>query len=236
MSPNEHLENVDDDDETEKEKKDDKKDDEKENDDEKKDETGSMETRKVKLQTPIPSPTRPPRINLSPDKTLSHELAVTVSPFTSTTSKVKSKFKAKSKAKSTSIKSKILPVVHEILDKINNIAPKMTVSKTNEIIKEALPRLVDLAVTRDREIAPTNVPEIISKEFAAHAPRIIAKLFQKHMQNTTLNLYPTTSSSTATTSTADLQHQLYLTMKSNHQDQAADTELWDIFKAKFEKS
>ncbi|GJT20685.1 hypothetical protein Tco_0890622 [Tanacetum coccineum] len=56
------------------------------------------------------------------------------------------------------------------------------------------------------------------------------------MQNTTLNLYPTISSSTATTSTADLQHQLYLSMKSNSQDQAVDLELWDILKAKFEKS
>ncbi|GKG34067.1 hypothetical protein Tco_0434226, partial [Tanacetum coccineum] len=41
------------------------KDDEKENDDEKTDETCSMETRKEKMQTPIPSPTRSHRKNLS---------------------------------------------------------------------------------------------------------------------------------------------------------------------------
>ncbi|GKA73423.1 hypothetical protein Tco_0779725 [Tanacetum coccineum] len=75
----------------------------------------------------------------------------------------------------------------------------ITVAKTNEMIKEAVPRLVDLA-------------------------------------NTVLNLYPTTSSSTATTSTADLQHQLYLTMKTNLQDQLADPKLWEILKAKFETS
>ncbi|GJU60031.1 retrovirus-related pol polyprotein from transposon TNT 1-94 [Tanacetum coccineum] len=204
-SHKEHPENYDDDeDETEKEKKNDKNDDEKANDDENKNETGSMETMKKKMQTPIPSPTRSPRTNLSSDRTLSQELTATVSPSTD--------------------------------DVINNIAPEMMVSKTNEMIKEALPRLVDLAVTRDREIALTNVPEIISKEFTAHAPGIIAELFQIHMQNTTLNLYPTTSSSTATTSTDDLQHQLYLKMKLNHQDQAAGPELWDILKAKFEKS
>ncbi|GJZ66106.1 hypothetical protein Tco_0622802 [Tanacetum coccineum] len=111
----------------------------------------------------------------------------------------------------------------------------MTVAKTNEMIKEAIPRLVDLAVTRDREIAPTNVLGLISKEFTTHAPGIITDLFQKHMQNTTLNLYPTTSSSNATTSTTDIQHQLYLTTKSNPQHQAVDPELWDILTAKFEK-
>ncbi|GJU32054.1 hypothetical protein Tco_1175643 [Tanacetum coccineum] len=46
------------------------------------------------------------------------------------------------------------------------------------------------------------------------------------MQNTTLNLYPTTS-----LSTADLQQQLYLNMKSKPQDQVADPELWKILKA-----
>nr|GEV13574.1 hypothetical protein [Tanacetum cinerariifolium] len=53
--------------------------------------------------------------------------------------------------------------------------------------------------------------------------------------NTTLNLYPTTTSSTIDISTTDLQHQLYLNMKSKPQDQAADPELWEILKSKFEK-
>ncbi|GJS77879.1 retrovirus-related pol polyprotein from transposon TNT 1-94 [Tanacetum coccineum] len=55
------------------------------------------------------------------------------------------------------------------------------------------------------------------------------------MQNTTLNLYPTTNPSTAKISTVDLQHQLYLKMKSKPQDLAADLELWEILKTKFEK-
>nr|GEY24914.1 hypothetical protein [Tanacetum cinerariifolium] len=75
-------------------------------------------------------------------------------------------------------------------------------------------------VNEDREIAPTNIPELISKEFATHGPKIIEELFQKHMQNTTLNLYPTTSSSTA-----NLQQWLYSNMKSKPQDQAAVLEL-----------
>ncbi|GKF26834.1 hypothetical protein Tco_0082728 [Tanacetum coccineum] len=99
-----------------------------------------------------------------------------------------------------------------------------------------MPRLVDLVVTKDREITPTNLPELISKEFAAHGPKMNEELFRKHMQNTTLNLYPTSStpsSSTAIISTADLQYQLYLNMKSKPQEQAADPELWEILKAKF---
>ncbi|GJS84850.1 hypothetical protein Tco_0751391 [Tanacetum coccineum] len=99
--------------------------------------------------------------------------------------------------------------IREVLDHCNNVVLELTFAKTNEMLKEEIPRLVNLAVNHDREIAPTN--------------------------NTTLNLYPTTSSTTATTSTNDMQHQLYLTMKSNAQDQAVDPELWDILKAKFEK-
>nr|GEU95635.1 hypothetical protein [Tanacetum cinerariifolium] len=78
-SHKEHSENVDDDDDddkTEKEKKDDIKNDEKANDEEKKDETGSMETRKEKMQTPISSPTRSLRKNISLDKTLSKKLSI----------------------------------------------------------------------------------------------------------------------------------------------------------------
>nr|GEU78544.1 hypothetical protein [Tanacetum cinerariifolium] len=221
------------DDSDDSEKKYDKKDDEKENDDEKKDETSSMKTRKEKMQTPIHSPTRSPRKNLSSYKTLSQEFTATVSPSAATTSNVK-KSKAKRKARSTSTISKILP--GKVLDHCNNIVPELTFAKTNEMLKQESPRLVNLAVNQDREIAPTNLPELISKEFATHAPGIITELFQKYMQNTILNLYPTTSSSTDATSTADLQHRLYLTMKIKLQDQTDDPELWEILKAKFEKS
>ncbi|GJR09216.1 hypothetical protein Tco_0791868 [Tanacetum coccineum] len=46
------------------------------------------------------------------------------------------------------------------------------------------------------------------------------------MQNTTLNLYPTTRSSNAETSTDDIQYQLYLTMKTKPQDHAVDPETY----------
>ncbi|GJT01058.1 hypothetical protein Tco_0822227 [Tanacetum coccineum] len=80
--------------------------------------------------------------------------------------------------------------IREVLDHCNTVVPELTFAKINEMLKEEISRLVNLA-------------------------------------NTTLNLYPTTSSSKATTSTVDMQHQLYLTMKSNLQDQAADPEHHD---------
>ncbi|GJT20684.1 hypothetical protein Tco_0890621 [Tanacetum coccineum] len=91
----EEIDDDDDDDKTKKEKKYDKKDDDKVNDDEKTDETGSMETRKEKMQTQIPSPTRSLRKSLSSDKTLSQELMKNVSQSAATTSRVKQKSKLK---------------------------------------------------------------------------------------------------------------------------------------------
>ncbi|GJT55231.1 retrovirus-related pol polyprotein from transposon TNT 1-94 [Tanacetum coccineum] len=155
--------------------------------------TGSMETRNEQMQTPIPTPTRSPRKDLSSDKTISEELTAKVSPTTATTSKDYSKLK--SKRGFTSNKTKILPrsIVgmgrRRVPDHCNDVVPEMTFEKTNEMIIEEMQR-----------------------------------------PNTTLNLYPTTSSSTAETSTAALQHQLYLNMKSKPQDQPADPELWEILK------
>ncbi|GKA60981.1 copia protein [Tanacetum coccineum] len=132
--------------------------------------TGSMETRNKQMQTQVPTPTRSLR-----------------------------------KDPRTKARKDLLPTrqrffrIREVLDHCNNVVPEMTFAKTNVMIKEEIPRLVNLAVNNDREIVPTN--------------------------NTTLNLYPTTSSSTTDISTADLQHQLYLNMKSKPQYQAADLEL-----------
>ncbi|GJU60455.1 hypothetical protein Tco_1238221 [Tanacetum coccineum] len=157
--------------------------------------TGSMEIRKDHKQTTIPSPTRSPKNVSSSDKIVFEELTATVSPTTATTSKIR-----------------------EVLDHCNKVVPDVTFAKTKEMITQEMSRLVNLAVNKDREVDPINAKEMIAKEFATHGPKMIEELFRKHMQNTTLNLYPTTSSSTARKSTADLQHQLYLNMKSNPQD------------------
>ncbi|GJS97872.1 hypothetical protein Tco_0819042 [Tanacetum coccineum] len=119
-SHKEHLNNVNDDDENiEKEMKDDEIEKEEKNDDvEKTNEVvkekdndegalGSMEFRNEKMQTPIPTPTRSPRTDLSSDKTISEELTTIVSPTTATTSKVSST--PKRKKRFILYKTKILP-------------------------------------------------------------------------------------------------------------------------------
>ncbi|GKB61905.1 hypothetical protein Tco_0918091 [Tanacetum coccineum] len=53
------------------------------------------------------------------------------------------------------------------------IVLELTVTKTNEIIKKEMPRLVKLVVDKDREVSHVDVFGMVSKEFAAHAPKII---------------------------------------------------------------
>ncbi|GJU35109.1 hypothetical protein Tco_1183463 [Tanacetum coccineum] len=187
-----------------------------------------MEIRKEQKQRLIPSPTRSPRNVSSSQKIVFEELTTHVSPTTATTSKDSSITKHKKQSISFS-------KIRETLDHCNKVVPDVTFAKTKEMITQEMPRIVNLAVNKDREVDPINAKEIIAKEFATHIPKMIEELFRKHMQNTTLNLYPTTSSPTAAKSSADLQQQLYLNMKSRPQDQAANPELWEILKAKFEK-
>nr|GEZ08572.1 hypothetical protein [Tanacetum cinerariifolium] len=188
-SHKENLEVVDDDDNVnEKEKQDESKDDsiektddvaeEKDNDDHTDRTlvgtyaTCSIETRNKQMQTPIPTPNRSLRKELSLDKTILEELTAPVSPTTATTSK------SKSKRGFTSNRTKILPrsitgmcgrrgqihthiktefVTHElfmgkireVIDHCNNVVLELTVAKTNEIIKEEMARL------RYGESAPT---------------------------------------------------------------------------------
>ncbi|GJT30318.1 hypothetical protein Tco_0910593 [Tanacetum coccineum] len=81
-------------------------------------------------------------------------------------------------------------------------------------------------VKKDREIFENVVPELVLKEFATYAPKIIEELFKRHMKNKVLNVHPTISISTAKT-TAGLKQQLYLKMKTYLQAQPADPEMWD---------
>ncbi|GJT05947.1 hypothetical protein Tco_0840409 [Tanacetum coccineum] len=175
--------------------------------------SGSQEIRKEQKQTPTPSPIRSLRNDLSSDKTISEELADTVTPTTATSSKTPLTTRQK---KSFTAKIRRLPGI----------------TNTNEMLKKEMPRLVELAVNKDREVSHVDISSMVSKEFAVHGPKLIEELFEKHMQNTSLNLYPKTKSSTATTSSADLQQQLYLSMKTKPQDQAADLEIWELLKAK----
>ncbi|GKE75496.1 hypothetical protein Tco_1537537, partial [Tanacetum coccineum] len=84
-------------------------------------------------------------------------------------------------------------------------------------------------IIQERDAFQAEVPVLISKEFVDHEPKIIEELFKIHMNNNVIQVHPTTSASTSTTS-VDLQQQLYLKMKSNLHDQATDPSLWDVLK------
>ncbi|GKA62890.1 hypothetical protein Tco_0762409 [Tanacetum coccineum] len=60
------------------------------------------------------------------------------------------------------------------------------------------------------------------KEFADNAPKMIEELFQSYIQNNAITFHPATISSTVTSSSTDLQHQLYWKIKRSIQDQAED--------------
>ncbi|GKB11692.1 hypothetical protein Tco_0845615 [Tanacetum coccineum] len=115
--------------------------------------TSSQETRKEKMQTPIPSPTRSPGYVSSSDKTISEELTATVSPTTATTSNshIQNKFVTQ---------EFFMEKMKEGLHHCNTVVPELTVAKTNEMIKEEMPRLVKLAVDKDREISPVDISDM----------------------------------------------------------------------------
>ncbi|GJW79580.1 hypothetical protein Tco_0143555 [Tanacetum coccineum] len=86
----------------------------------------------------------------------------------------------------------------------------IALNATNDIIKDSLKRVVVDTVIQERD--------------------------SLQAENNLITVHPTTSTSNATTTSVDLQQQLYLKMKRNLQDQADDPELWDVLKRKFEKS
>ncbi|GKD26777.1 hypothetical protein Tco_1232991 [Tanacetum coccineum] len=67
--------------------------------------------------------------------------------------------------------------IQEVLQCCDKIIPELKVTKTNEMLKKEMPRLVKLAVNKDREVSPVDISGMVSKEFAAHGPKLIEELF-----------------------------------------------------------
>nr|GEX25620.1 transposase, mutator type [Tanacetum cinerariifolium] len=85
-------------------------------------------------------------------------------------------------------------------------------------------------IIQERNAFQSEVPILISKVFNAHAPKIIEVIFKHYVQTNVIQVHPMTTTSTDTTSSAELQQQMYLRMNSNFQDQANDLTLWDLLK------
>ncbi|GJR56381.1 hypothetical protein Tco_1406902 [Tanacetum coccineum] len=103
-------------------------------------------------------------------------------------------------------------------------------------IENNLRPCIAATIIEDRDAFCSEVPNLVFQEFNAQAPKIIEDLFNNYVQSNVIKVHPTTTTSTKTTSLADLQHQLYLKMKRSLQDQANDLALWEVLKCKFEKS
>ncbi|GJR34638.1 hypothetical protein Tco_1210322 [Tanacetum coccineum] len=92
------------------------------------------------------------------------------------------------------------------------------------------PELVDM-MTKMRE----EVPDLVSQEFNAQAPKIIEDLFKNYVQSNVIQVHPTTTTSTETISSVDLQQKLYFKMKRSLQDQANDMAYHDLHSPKTTK-
>ncbi|GKC11816.1 hypothetical protein Tco_1008598, partial [Tanacetum coccineum] len=238
---------VDDDDDKEREKKD--------------DEIGSLEIKNEETQKIIPILLSSPRKILSSDKKTFQELTDIVSNPTISTSKhstvkkrISSKYshlpgvlrmmcmcqgymiqdmemKCVTTAKFWETHNKIDDILHEVV-------PQTTENVTNDLIEANLKPCIVNTIIEDRDAFRSEVPAFISQEFKAHAPAIIEELFKNHVKSNVIHVHPTktTTTSTEIESSANLQYQLYLKIKRNHQDRADDIALWEALRHKFEKS
>ncbi|GJW38038.1 hypothetical protein Tco_0060958 [Tanacetum coccineum] len=121
--------------------------------------------------------------------------------------------------------------IHRKVDQVlHEIIPQLAEKAIDYLIESNLKPSIVETIIEYRDAFRSGVPALISKEFDAQAPQIIEELFKKYVQNNVIQVHPTTTTSTETTSSADLQQQLYLKMKSNLQDQANDPTLWDVLK------
>nr|GEY89626.1 reverse transcriptase domain-containing protein [Tanacetum cinerariifolium] len=85
-----------------------------------------------------------------------------------------------------------IPGLVKRLCRRQEIILKLATSATNDLIQDNLPKLVTDVVKKERESSQPAVSAVISQEFAAHAPKIIEELFKIYIQNTVLNMHPTT--------------------------------------------
>ncbi|GJW03498.1 hypothetical protein Tco_1562354 [Tanacetum coccineum] len=103
---------------------------------------------------------------------------------------------------------------------------------TKDLIENNLKPCIAATIIEDLDAFRSKVPDLVSQEFNAQTPKIIEDLFKNYIQINVIQVHPTITTSTETTSSADLQQQLYFKMKRSPQDQAVDPEIWEILKAK----
>ncbi|GJZ01265.1 hypothetical protein Tco_0519226 [Tanacetum coccineum] len=172
----------DDDDENEKEKQDDYNDDYV-NDDhtdhtlDGTQETRSLDTSNEKMYTPIPSPHRSPRINLSLDKTIAKELTDTISPSTATTSQGQRKTRHIS-SKYTHIPQALRRICKSQDIMIKQMEKKFIASNaTNDIIENNFPKVLVEAIMKERDTFQETIKRSLQDQ--ANDPELWEVLKQK---------------------------------------------------------
>ncbi|GKB53391.1 hypothetical protein Tco_0904144 [Tanacetum coccineum] len=200
-------------------------------DEEKDVDTGSLETRTGEMQTPIPTPPRSPRINLSSDN-ITQELK-DIGPLpTSTTSKTPHS-KRLTSSKYSHLPGALRRMCRRQGYMIQNTERKCVTTnyfwKTHKTVDRVLHEIV-------LQLAEKATDDLIENNLK---PSIVATIIEDrdafHLELPDL-VHPTITTSTETTSSADLQQQLYLKMKRSLQYQANDPVLWEVLKRKFKKS
>nr|GEW86835.1 mediator of RNA polymerase II transcription subunit 17 [Tanacetum cinerariifolium] len=107
---------------------------------------------------------------------------------------------------------------------------------TEDLIENNLKPCIAATIIEERDAFRSEEPDLVSQEFNAQAPKIIEDLFKNYIQSNVIQVHPTTTTSTETTSLTYLQQQLYFKMKRSLQDRVNDPTLWEVLKHKFEKS
>nr|GEU68089.1 integrase, catalytic region, zinc finger, CCHC-type, peptidase aspartic, catalytic [Tanacetum cinerariifolium] len=179
-------------------------------------EMGSLETSE-ETQTTIPTPHRPPKTILSSDKNITHELIDIVSLPTTTTSQT-----LHSKRGISSKYSHLPSALRRMCMRQGYMIQNM---KRKYLIEINLKPCIAATIIEYRDAFRSEVPNLVSQEFNAQAPKIIEELFKNYVQSNVIQVHPTTTTSTDTTSSVNLQQQLYFKMKRSLQDQTNDPAL-----------
>ncbi|GJR08927.1 hypothetical protein Tco_0791579 [Tanacetum coccineum] len=188
-------------------------------------EMGSLETRTEKMQTPIPTPPIYPRTILSSDKNLTQELTETV-PLPTTTTSNTPHSKRRIYSKYNHLSGALRGMCRRQGYMIQNMERKCVTIKQFCKTHNQVNQVLHLGVS---QLAKKAIEELIENNLK---PCIVATIIEYR----DAFLHPTTTTSTETTSSVDLQQQLHFKMKRSLQDRANDLALWEVMKRKFEKS
>ncbi|GJR30826.1 retrovirus-related pol polyprotein from transposon TNT 1-94 [Tanacetum coccineum] len=181
LEPESHKENpeyVDDDDDEEKV------------DEEKDVDMRSLETRIEEMQTPIPTPPRSPRINLSSDKKITQELTDTVPLPTATTSKT-----PHSKRRISSKYSHLLSALSRMCRRQGYMIQNMEQKATDDLIENNLKPSITATIIEDRDAFRSEVDRVLHEIVPQLAEKATDDLIENNLKpsiaaNILTNLMP----------------------------------------------